>query len=133
MKNLSFVKSVFAQETGEFDELIGGINVPEGVTLISAESGGDIGILVLVSKLIQIVTVVASVWVVINVVLAAYQYLSGGGKADNHTKVNNILTMSITGLIIIVSTYTIAGLIGLIFFKDPMYIINPTITSISGS
>ena len=132
MKNFSFIKSVFAQESGEFDQLIGEVRIPEGTALINAEMGqGEIGILLFISKLIQITTVIASIWVVINVLLAAYQYLSGGGKADNHAKVNNILTMSVVGLIIIVSTYTIAGLIGLIFFQNPTYIINPVITEIS--
>ena len=133
MKKFSFIKSVFAQE-GEFDQLVGKVRVPEGVSLINTEVGQDqIGILLFASKLIQIITVIASIWAVVNVILAAYQYLSGGGKAENHSKVNNILTMSVTGLIIIVATYTIAGLIGSIFFGNAMYIIKPTITSISGS
>ncbi len=130
MKIFNLIKPVFAQ--GEFDELIGNINPPAGVGTTNIETGGieNIGILLMVSRLLQIVTVVASIWVAVNLIYAAYIYLSSGGKADSHQKVNNILTMSITGLLIIVSAYTFAGLIGLIFFGDASYLINPTITAI---
>ncbi|MBU0974794.1 hypothetical protein KKD03_03790 [Patescibacteria group bacterium] len=133
MNNFHLIKPVFA---GEFDELIGTIGAPAGVGAMNREAGGSIrsiGILLLVSKLLQVVTVIASVWVTVNVIYAAYVYLSGGGKSENHQKVNSILTMSITGLIIIVSAYTFAGLIGLLFFGDASYIINPIITPVGGS
>ena len=131
MKKLNFLtKPVFA---GEFDSVIGRVDEPKGVELINIEAGaGNIGILLFFSKFIQVITVIASIWVVINVILAAFKYLTGGGKADTHAKVKDTLTMSIIGLIIIVSTYTIAGLIGLVFFGDASYILNPTITEIAG-
>ncbi|NCO12478.1 MAG: hypothetical protein COZ34_03265 [Candidatus Pacebacteria bacterium CG_4_10_14_3_um_filter_34_15] len=131
MKSFQLIKSVFAQ--GEFDALIGDVRSPAGVGTINIESGGSensIGILLLVSRLLGIVTVIASVWVAVNVIYAAYTYLTGAGKPANHQKASDILTMSIIGLILIVSTYTFAGLIGLLFFGDAAAIINPTIAPI---
>lgn len=131
MKSFQLIKSVFAQ--GEFDALIGDVKSPAGVVTMNIESGGSensIGILLLVSRLLQIVTVIASVWLAVNLIYAAYTYLSSGGKPASHQKVNEILTMSITGLLIIVSAYTFAGLIGLLFFGDAVAIINPTIAPI---
>ena len=63
MKIFNLIKPVFAQ--GEFDELIGNINPPAGVGTMNIETGGpeNIGILLMVSRLLQIVTVVASIWV----------------------------------------------------------------------
>ncbi len=128
MNTFHLINPVFAQ--GEFDELIGTVQVPGGVGSMNIDAGGSlgsIGILLMVSKLLQIVTVIASIWVTVNLVYAAYTYLAGGGKPANHQKANDILTMSIIGLIIIVSAYTFAGLIGLLFFGDAAAIINPTI------
>ncbi|MBP7700874.1 hypothetical protein KA111_02310 [Candidatus Woesebacteria bacterium] len=131
MIKFQLIKPAFAQE---FDALIGTVRAPQAVGTMNIEAGGEgsIGILLMISRLIQIVTVVASVWVAVNVVIAAYTYLAGGGKPDSHQKVSDILSMSVIGLIIIVSSYTIAGLIGLLFFGDAMFIINPTISPAGG-
>lgn len=131
MSKFQLIKPVFAQ--GEFDELVGSIQAPAGAGTMNIEAGGSIGsigILLLISRLLQIVTVIASVWVAVNLVYAAYTYLAGGGKPANHQKANDILTMSIIGLIIIVSAYTFAGLIGLLFFGNAAAIINPTIAPV---
>lgn len=133
MKFFSLIKPVFAQEDiDNFDALVGEVRAPAGVGTVNIEAGGGIGILLMISRLLQVVTVIASVWVALNIIFAAYTYLSGAGKADNHQKVNNILTMSVVGLIFIVTAYTFAGLIGLLFFGDAAYIINPTIKPIGG-
>ncbi len=131
MIKFQLIKPAFAQE---FDALIGTVKAPSVAYGANIEAGGEgsIGILLMISRLIQIVTVVASVWVAVNVVIAAYTYLTGGGKPDSHQKVSDILSMSVIGLIIIVSSYTIAGLIGLLFFGDAMFIINPTISPAGG-
>ncbi|MCB9813459.1 MAG: hypothetical protein H6772_03570 [Pseudomonadales bacterium] len=125
------IKPVFAQE---FDQFVGRVDTPKGVALYNIEAGSEnIAILLFFSKFIMFITMLASLWVVINVLMAAISYLTGGGKPDNHQKVKDKLTMSVLGLIIIVSSYTVAGLIGLIFFGDATYIINPTIAPITGA
>lgn len=124
--SLFITKPVFA---GEFDVLIGKVEPPKMAEELNAEAGG-IGILLFFSKAMQFLTVIAGIWVILNVVLAAFTYITGGGKADNHAKVRDRLTMSFMGLLIITISYTIAGLIGLLFFGDATFIINPTIDTI---
>jgi len=129
MKNIFLASKVFAQES--IDSVIGEIKTPTGVDLIQNKVGeGNIGILFFISKMLKVIALVGGVWVAINLVVAAYIYLTEGGKAEAHAKVGNIITMSVIGLIIIIVSYTFAGLIGLIFFGDASYIINPVITTV---
>ncbi len=129
MQNIFSITKVFAQDN--FDKLVGEVKTPAGVDLIQNQVGEDnIGILFFISKMLKVVALVGSVWIVINLIIAAYIYLTSGGKAESHSKVSNILTMSVIGLIIIVVSYTFAGLIGLVFFGNANYIINPTIETI---
>lgn len=114
---------------GEFDTLVGPVMAPKGVADVNAAAGG-IGILLFFSNFIKLVTIVAGIWVILNVVLAAFTYITGGGKAENHAQVRDRLTMSFLGLLIIIISYTMAGLIGLVFFGDATFILNPTIEKI---
>lgn len=133
IKNISlFITSLFITKpvfAGEFDNLIGKVDPPKMAEELNSEAGG-IGILLFFSKAMQFLTVIAGIWVILNVVLAAFTYITGGGKADNHAKVRDRLTMSFMGLLIITISYTVAGLIGLFFFGDATFIINPTIDTI---
>lgn len=103
----------------------GTIETPPGVDKIQAASGSDIGLLYFISNLITIFSVVAGVWTLFNVVLAGYTYISSSGDSKAHESVRTQITNSVIGLILIVMTYTIGGLIGLIFFGDPAFILNP--------
>lgn len=122
---------LLAQLVTDPKAIVGSVDKPPGVNIMSNNpSGGDIGILVLASNLIQLLVIVSSLWVILNVVSAGYAYLSSGGKTDVHTKVKDKLTMSVIGLLLIICSYTVAGLIGLIFFGDASYILNPKIPAI---
>jgi len=57
-------------------------------------------------------------------------YLTSGGKADAHTKVRDRFTMSVMGLILMIAAFTVAAVIGQVFYGDAGYILNPTLTTI---
>ena len=121
-----FPAAVFAQE----DDPIGTIMKPEAVQTFDTSGGigeGDIGILFFVSRLFTYITILAGVWAFANLLLAGYTYITSSGNAQTHTKVRDKLTMSILGLILIVTVYTVGALLGTIFFGDATYFINPTI------
>jgi hypothetical protein len=110
------------------ESTFGKIETPPGVELYQAEVGGDdIAIILFISRMIQIATIVAGIWVVFNVFLAAYQYFASNGEASAHVKVKDALTMSVLGLGLIIASYTIAGIIGLLLFNDAGFILNPTL------
>ena len=107
--------------------IFGRVSPPAGVAGYNAGSGGQIGLLFFISNLIRVATVVAGIWVLINFILAGYEYITSQGDTGAHNKVKDRVTMSIIGLVIIVSAYVIAALIGLIIFGDASYFLNPTI------
>lgn len=120
-----FSTKVFAQETPE--EIVGEIAVPRGVDVYTDASGADIGIIFLISNLIRFFIILAGIWIIINFILAGYQYITGGGKSDVHSKVKDRFTMSAIGFVIMIAAYAIAALVGLIIYGDPSFILSPTI------
>lgn len=109
----------------------GQVSPPPGVADFNAQVGGgpnDIGLFLFFNSLITIFTVVAGLWVLLNLLLAGYQYITGSGDSSTHQKVRDRITMSVIGLVIMVSAYTIVGIIGLLFFGDAAFFLNPTIT-----
>lgn len=122
---ISIISPVFAQNNFG----IGTIDTPPGVEAYQqaaqANTGADIGIIYFISNMIKIFAVIAGVWTLFNVVLAGYIYLNSSGDAGAHQKVQTQITNSVIGLIFIVLSFTIGGLIGFIFFGDATFILNP--------
>lgn len=129
---LQFMKipAAFAAEPKTPEELIGDIDVPKGVDLFNENADGGIGVILFASNMIRFFIIIGGLWTLLNVILAAFIYLTGEGKADTHSKVNSKLTMSVIGLILMIVSYTVAALIGLLFYGDSNFILTPTITPI---
>jgi hypothetical protein len=126
---------LIAQATDDPASIIGSIEKPPGVAAFDNATGAGadgIGLLIFISNLIRIGTIIAGIWVMFNIVLAGWMYISGSGDSGQHAKVRDSITNSVLGLIVIVSAYTIAGLIGLLFFGDAAYFLNPTIPTPAG-
>ncbi len=122
---LRIVSAVFAQ-----DDPIGTIDKPEAVANFDNAGGigeGDIGVLFFFSRMISYITIVAGIWSFFNLILAGYTYVTSSGNAQSHTTVRDKITMSILGMVLIVTVYAIAGIIGTIFFGNSLYFLNPTI------
>lgn len=110
--------------------VFGPIDAPAGVAELNAdERAGEsgIGLLIFVSNMIKLASVVAGVWVMFNFVTAGFTYITAGDDSGAISKIGTKLSLSVSGLLLIVAAYTIAGIIGLIVFGDPTYIINPDI------
>lgn len=108
---------------------IGKIDAPTGVKEYNQLAGGEsaIGILVFMTRIIQLIFVVGGIWVMYNFISAGFIYLNAEGDAKAHGEVKNKITMSVIGLLIIVLSYGFASLIGLLFFGQADFILNPTI------
>jgi hypothetical protein len=114
--------------------IVGGVTAPEAirnynVAAILGGGTGSIGILVFASRLIQLATVIAGIWVMANFIIAGYQYIVGFGDTNAHKAVRERLTWSVVGLVIIIAAYAGAGIIGLFFFGDASFILNPELSS----
>ncbi len=111
--------------------ITGGVNPPVALQNSNQDTGDEtnIGILVFVSKLFRVATIVAGFIIVGNFIFAGFIYLSSNGDVSAHTKVADKIMWSVVGLIIIISAYTIAGLVGLVFFNDAGFVFNPKLGS----
>lgn len=124
----SLLPPTFAAE----GDIIGEIKAPEAVEKLNAASGGEIGALFFLSRLIRFGAVVAGVFSMWNFVSAGFTYITGAGNTATHVAVRDKMTWSLVGIIVIVLAYTIAGIIGLVFFKDATYLLNPKIEGVFG-
>lgn len=107
--------------------IIGGVEPPAAVGAINTESGGEIGAIFFASRLITFANIVAGILVMINFVMAGFTYITGAGNTATHQKVREKLTWSIVGVLVIVASYTLAAIIGLVFYGDPTFILTPTL------
>lgn len=108
--------------------IIGGVTAPGAISEINIASGGEIGLISFISRAINFANIVAGILVMLNFVYVGFLYITGAGNSSNMTKMNERLTWSFVGIIMIVGSYTLAAIFGLIFYSDPTFIISPTFT-----
>jgi hypothetical protein len=112
------------------ESVFGKIEAPAGVSELNKQAGtagNNIGLLIFISNMIKLVSVVAGVWVMFNFIIAGFTYITSAGDSAAYSKIGSNLSLSVSGLVLIVAAYTIAGILSLIIFGDATYIINPQI------
>ncbi len=115
---------VFAQTA---EEITGKIAVPPGTDVYTQKSGDDIALIFFLSNMIKLFTIGAGIYVVFNVILAAFHFINSNGDASAYEKSRIQITQSVIGLLIIVMAYTLTGVVGLIFFGDASIFLDPKI------
>jgi hypothetical protein len=85
------------------------------------------GMLLFLSNVVKFISVAAGIFAFINIVLAGFAYVSAGSDTKKTTEAWAKIYMSLIGLIIIVASYAIAGIAGLLLFGDPAAILQPQI------
>ena len=114
---------------------IGSIDPPPGVEeqnaafLAQGKPNSDIALFFFLSKFLVVVNVVAGIWVLVNLSLAGFTYISSQGKAEAHQTVRDKLTMSVAGLALLVVAYMAIAILSALFFGDPGFILNPELKS----
>lgn len=135
-KNFFFIVFVFLfqfcfqaidqkQVLAQVDTVIGKVEMPEGVSRANYDKNK--GLMQFISNLIKFATIAGGLFVLYNLVMAGFIFLSKSGDSNAYAQLTEKITMSVMGLAVIALAYTIIGLIGLIIFKDAGYILNPTI------
>lgn len=108
--------------------VFGSVTPPAGVADYNAKAGAsNIGLILFASNVLRFFTVIVGLVIVYNFILAGSDYITHPGDTGMHAKVKDRLTMSMIGLVIIVAAYTIAAIIGLLFFGDAGFILSPVI------
>ncbi len=88
------------------------------------------GFISFLSNLVQVFVIVAGIIAMFNFALAGYIFITSGSDPAAVGKVREKLTWTVIGLVFIVASYMGAGLIGLIFFGDAGFILQPTLYSV---
>jgi hydrogenase-4 membrane subunit HyfE len=87
----------------------------------------QMGIVLFFTNVIRLVFVAAGIYALVNFIIAGYQYMSAGGDSKQLTAAWARIWQTLLGLIIIVSSFALAGIIGFLFFGDATYILKPVI------
>ncbi|MEO8581545.1 MAG: hypothetical protein ABI425_03085 [Patescibacteria group bacterium] len=114
------------------DSLWGTIQAPPGVA--SYQTGlaaGQIGIVVFASNIIKLITVIAGIWSLFNLIMAGFKYITASNDVKAVETAWQSIYMSLIGLVIIVSSFTITAVASFVIFGDPTFILNPKITGIA--
>lgn len=117
--------SSFAQTS--VTDAVGTIEVPAGTDVYQNASAQEIGIIFFVTVMIRVFTIAVGVYAAFNFALAAYHFFNFSGDSGAMEKARNQFMQTIIGLFIIAMSYTLTGLVGLIFFGDPAFILTPTL------
>jgi len=127
LASTSIVKAVSPSPASTSKSIFGTINPPAGVDKYGGVEEG--GMLLFISNGIRLVTTVAGIWVMLNFLLAGWKFITSG-ESKAQAEASTMMTNSVIGLAIIVGSYTIAAIAGLVFFGDASYILNPKIQGV---
>jgi hypothetical protein len=111
------------------DTVFGTIEPPKGVKEYNAGVSGDggIGVFVFMRYGIQLFMAFCGLYVLYNLLMAGYTFISSQGEAKAYTTVRDQIVASAIGMVLIVGSYTATALISYVFFGRADYILNPVI------
>ncbi len=112
-------------------EIFGKVAVPSPIAAFGGGTGGG-GLIVFISNMIKVITIVAGLFGLVNIIGAGFTYLGSAGNPKATEQAMNQLFMSLIGLIIIVGSFTITAIVSLLLFGDASYILNPKIPKAVG-
>lgn len=110
-------------------QFFGTVSPPPGVAQYDTGAGG-FGLISFASNIIRLITIIAGIWSLLNVIMAGFKYITAANDAKGIQDAWQSIYMSLIGMLIILSSYTIAAIVGYIFFGDATYIINPTLVGV---
>lgn len=94
---------------------------------ITGYASGIEGLTSLITNLLRLAFLGAGLWAFLNFLLAGYSFLSASGDPKKIGQAWEKIWLSLVGLIVIVSSFILAGVIGFLVFGDPLFILKPTI------
>jgi len=107
------------------EDIVGTIKNPLQKSYGSYDSSA--GIVGLLTNLIRLAFVVAGIYALFNFIFAGYAYMTAAGDAKKLEQAWARIWQTLLGLIIVISSFVFAVLIGHLFFKDPLYLLRPQI------
>ena len=111
------------------DGVIGTITEPEplsgyGKAFNLAQGKGLIGF---ASNLIKLIMVLAGIWSFLNIIFAGFNYITQSTNPEAISNANRQIYMSLLGLVIIVGSFALAGILGFLLFGRADAILIPKV------
>lgn len=117
--------------------VIGGIAPPSGVAdyntiaVFGGGGGNAIGVFAFISVGLRLFTILCGLFMFFNFLWAGYSLITRAGDNKAYTDVRERLSFAMIGLVVVVAAYMLAAMIGLIFFGDATFILQPDISRYS--
>lgn len=111
---------------------IGIVKPPPGVVKYG---GGSFckGLIPFANNILRIFFIVSGLYGLINILVAGFLFMQAGGDAKQIEKAWGRIWQSFVGLLILVASFLIAAIIGIVIFGNPTALLNPVITGAPGA
>jgi hypothetical protein len=118
-----------ARTNPQIQNVFGTIEAPEPVQRygLIGSPGSQGGPTAFISNIIILVTVVAGIWALINVLLAGFTLVTSDGDSKKISEMSSKITNTFIGLLVMVAAPLIAAIFGLFLFGRADYFLNPQI------
>jgi hypothetical protein len=121
---MHFISKIYAQCLP--DDPVGCIVAPTNMPFDPANPLS--GIIGLANSLLRLVFIVAGLWALVNFILAGFSFFTASGDPKKVTLAWEKIWMTVLGLVLIVSSFLLAAVVGILLFNDPFALINPKLT-----
>ncbi len=95
--------------------------------------GAGAGLTGFISRLIVVVTIAGGIWALFNVLTAGFMVITASDDSKKLGEMSTKITNTFIGLLVMVAAPLIAALIGLFFFGDAGFLLQPVIVGAPGS
>lgn len=106
-------------------DIIGKVTPPEGLPDAIDSSGKFVGITVLLNTFLRLLLIVGGIWALFNIVIAGIGFIAAGGDPKKVSSAWAKIYWSFIGLLIMVASFLVAAIIGIIFFDGPTALLKP--------
>ncbi len=110
------------------DDIFGKVTNPLKLVSGGNAAYGDLeenGLINFISNVLKAVTVVAGLWVFINIIIAGFTYISANQDQNKIQAAWQRIYMSLIGIIIIVGAYTLTAVISILLYGNASTILSP--------
>ena len=108
------------------DDGIGTITKPDFMP-DAIKDGKLTGVVAFMNAILVLIFVVAGLYAFLNFIIAGFGFMTAGGDAKVITKSWDRIWQSLLGLLIIVGSFLLAAIVGILIYKNPAAILQPTL------
>ena len=109
---------------------IGVIKRPTNIPDAIGASGELTGLITFLNAFLRLVFIAAGLFALFNIIIAGFDFIGAGGDPKNIAKAWEKIWQSALGLLIIVASFLLAAIIGVLFFGSPTAILQPTLPNL---